>query len=176
MKAAVLLLASLTACQRTGLAVDKETAETAIRDSLPSDTTNSRDSEPDSPTRDSVTPDDAPSVPVLTLQFSAERGFYDGPFSLVLSAEGASDATVCWTVDGSDPTASSSASCAASPATLEIDPSDETGRFTSPVVIVRAQADAPSSPATESVTHSYIFLYRVADLSPDDRAPGDGRG
>lgn len=116
----------------------------------------------------------APIVPVASdpgIAFSVPRGVQSEPFDLQIVTQIA-QGTLRYTLDGSDPRTSASAREAASPLTLRIDPDNTDGRFTSPVVIVRTAVMRDGVPQTLVTTHSYLFLDRVTDLSPDDRAPG----
>ncbi len=118
-----------------------------------------------SPGRDPQPPSD--------IHFSVERGIYSAPFDLEVATRLA-DASLRYTLDGSDPRTSPTARPASSPLSLRIDPDSTDGRFTAPTVIVRVVAMLDDVPLTLVSTHSYLFLNRVTDLSPDDRAPGAG--
>jgi hypothetical protein len=104
------------------------------------------------------------------LVFSVPRGLYTEPFELTISH--ATATSVTYTLDASDPRSSATSLKGALPLKLKIDPADTTHRFTSPTVIVRATVGgADAAPATV-VTHSYLFVHRVVELSPDGVVPG----
>ncbi|MBN1605466.1 MAG: CotH kinase family protein [Polyangiaceae bacterium] len=107
------------------------------------------------------------------LQLSATRGFYDAPFDLVVSHPSALQ--VAYTLDSSDPRSSSSAITAGLPLTVHIDPADTTDRYLAPGVVFRAvPLDVVPAPPQSVSTHTYLFLGRVMDLSPDGESPGGG--
>lgn len=118
------------------------------------------------------TPIDGPPVPASDVTFSIARGVYAEPFDLVVETSLPEATSLRYTLDGSDPRTSVSSVDAVAPLMLRIDPDDTTGRFTSPAVIVRVVAMMDGVPLTLVQTHTYLFLDRVTDLSPDDRAPG----
>ncbi|MDP8205813.1 MAG: CotH kinase family protein [Candidatus Electryonea clarkiae] len=111
---------------------------------------------------------DTLSVP----EFSASRGFYDTAFELVITSDN-EDASIIYTLDGSNPLTSQSAYTLSSPAVIDIDPEDETGRYTAPVVIVRACVSMDGYESSGVVTHSYFFLDDITGLSPHEEPPGD---
>lgn len=126
---------------------------------------------------DSAVPPDSvevlPPVPTLQLAASADRGFYDAPFELTLTAS-APDARITWTLDGSDPRTSARALVGSSPVVLWVDPSGSEGRDPAPGVVVRAVAEADGAADSSVLSHTYLFPGQVASLSPHGEAPGDG--
>ncbi len=88
------------------------------------------------------------------VNFSAESGFYDMPFSLELTSDSAGG-TVLYTLDGSDPA----------------DPDAPVQTYSGPILINRSTvvqarlADAPAS--VERVTRSFIFPHLVATQGND---------
>jgi len=127
---------------------------------------------------DSAAPTDSADDPVeviesrmLDLDASADRGFYADPFDLVLTASDV-DASVVWTLDGSDPRDSRTATVAPSPATIRVDPDRADGRDPTPGFVVRAVAMRDGYGTSDVLTHTYIFPAEVARLSPHNEAPG----
>jgi hypothetical protein len=103
--------------------------------------------------------------------FSHQRGFFETPFSLIIS-DTIPGALITYTRDGSDPSLSSSAITVPSPATLRIDPLDTIGRDRAPSVVIRACAVKDGILLTKVATHTYIFLDKMEELSPDGIKPG----
>ena len=101
--------------------------------------------------------------------FSRPRGFYTEPFDLTVAHS--SERLVRYTLDGSDPRSSKSALEAPLPLKLRIDPASPMQRQVAPAVVVRA-APAKDASAGAVATHTYLFIERVRDLSPDGKAPG----
>jgi len=108
---------------------------------------------------------------VLVLDFDWDRGFYDSPFALTITASEAS-ARIAWTLDGSDPRTSSSAQQAVGSAVVSVDPASRDGRDPAPGVVVRAVADLDGFTQSRVDTHTYLFVGQAAALSPHDTAPG----
>jgi len=106
-------------------------------------------------------------------EFSVQRGFYEAPFNVIITAD-SGDVSIVYTLDGSDPVTSQNVFTEKSPAIVYIDPDDETGRFTAPGVILRAIAIGTGFVDSKSVTHTYLFLNKIADLSPHEQKPGSG--
>ncbi len=104
------------------------------------------------------------------LVFSPPRGAYSVPFALTVSHPTATE--VRYTLDSSDPRTSATALTAALPLVLHVDPADTTNRYLAPGYVVRATASGQTAAAGEVVTHTYLFLDRVVELSPDGQAPG----
>ena len=105
--------------------------------------------------------------------FSATRGFYSQPFDLTISDETAG-ARISYTLDGSDPRTSSTATTMPSPLTLRIDPQNTTNRDKAPGVVVRAFAHKNGDAQTRVATHSFLYLELIGELSPDGQRPGPG--
>jgi hypothetical protein len=106
--------------------------------------------------------------------FSVNRGFYENSFNVIVTSQPA-DATIKYTMDGSDPETSQSAQIQNSPATIQIDPDLSYGLHgKTPGVTLRACAVAPGYTMSESVTHTYLFINKIGELSPDGIKPGPG--
>ncbi len=112
------------------------------------------------------------NAPPIGLTITPPRGIYDAPLDVTLSHPSAS--SVRYTLDGSDPRSSASALSGTLPLKLHIDPADTTHRYLAPGYVVRASADGPSAAPGSVITHTYLFVHRVVELSPDARAPGTG--
>lgn len=93
-------------------------------------------------------------LPVVSdITFSHERGFYDGPISVVLKTE-TLDATIRYTIDGSTPTA------------------DHGAVFGDPIQVetttcLRAVAVKPGWVPTNVHTHTYLFLDHIIRQATD---------
>lgn len=106
--------------------------------------------------------------------FSVKRGFYENSFDVVVAAQTA-NASIKYTLDGSEPRTSSTAILQNSPATIRIDPESTAGqRGKTPGVILRACAVASGYAPSATMTHTYLFLNKVGALSPDNAKPGPG--
>jgi len=106
--------------------------------------------------------------------FSHNRGFYETSFTLEIRTN-PNGGTIKYTLDGSDPLNSETAIEIISPLTINIDPETETeNRGRNPGFIVRASAQNSGSEFSNVVTHTYLFVNRVKNLSPDDQSPGPG--
>ncbi len=112
---------------------------------------------------------EAPSSP----HFLMWRGFYNDPFELSISADD-EGAVIKYTLNGSDPRTAPNATISTSPCKFYIDPEDTTGRDISPAVIVRAVVCLDDTVFSEVITHSYFFIGKAAELSPDGQKPGPG--
>jgi hypothetical protein len=100
------------------------------------------------------------------------NGFYSDPFTVTLTAP-LSDMSVCYTLDCSDPLTSPTAVTGNPPVQVLIDPdSTAGGRMVTPGVILRVAGKSPAAGNTFPRTYTYIFLNRLADLSPDEISPG----
>lgn len=106
------------------------------------------------------------------LRFDPPRGIYDAALDVSVTHDTASE--LLYTLDGSDPRTSDTALTAPLPLTLRVNPDDTTNRYTAPGVVVRGTANGPDALPEQVVTHTYLFLGRVVDLSPDGEAPGPG--
>jgi hypothetical protein len=105
-------------------------------------------------------------------EFSMQRGFYRNSFDVIVGSA-TPNATIRYTLDGSDPRTSSTASERISPATIRIDPESTEGqRGKTPGVILRACTFAPDYSVSEPITQTYLFFDRVGALSPDGVKPG----
>lgn len=107
------------------------------------------------------------------LYFDPDRGFYEENFDLTLSTTPAGLA-ILYTIDGTDPRTSATATEGISPVTILIDPENRFGRDRAPGYCVRAVAVQADTFATKVKTHTYIFANRVVELSPDGLRPGTG--
>jgi hypothetical protein len=105
-------------------------------------------------------------------QFSSGHGFYENSFDVIVYA-GTPNASIKYTLDGSDPRYSASAIVQSSPATINIDPESTTGgRGKTPGVTLRACTLAAGDTVSESVTQTYLFVNKIGLLSPDKQKPG----
>ncbi|MFY0626901.1 MAG: lamin tail domain-containing protein [Reichenbachiella sp.] len=97
--------------------------------------------------------------------FSHKRGMYIDPFDLSLNSSH-NNATIIYTLDGSDPRFSNSAISVTSPASIMINPeSDENRGGKTPVVVVRAVVESLDFSMSEVRTHSFIFVNEVLKQS-----------
>ncbi|MCG3121533.1 MAG: hypothetical protein ALAOOOJD_04667 [bacterium] len=104
--------------------------------------------------------------------FSVKRGFYENSFDVIVAAQ-AANASIKYTLDGSEPRTSPTAILQNSPATIRIDPEGTAGqRGKTTGVILRACAVASGYEPSASVTHTYLFAAKVEALSPDNVKPG----
>jgi len=109
----------------------------------------------------------------VILHFEPDRGFYENNFDLTLSTT-PPGLTIRYTKDGTDPTRSSTAIQGTSPITIQVDPANTDGRDLAPGFCVRAVAIQADTVATKVKTHTYLFVNRVVELSPDGQLPGPG--
>jgi hypothetical protein len=107
----------------------------------------------------------------VILHFDPDRGFYENNFDLTLSTTPLR-LTIRYTKDGTDPTTSSTAVQGMSPITIHVDPANTDGRDLAPGFCVRAVAIQADTAATKVETHTYLFVNRVVELSPDGLLPG----
>lgn len=105
------------------------------------------------------------------LSYSVDRGFYTDPFNVILSTD-TTDAVIKYTLDGSDPSQSSTAKSADAPVSVYIDPENTTDRFTAPGVCLRSVVFVGGTQVTRVKTHTYLFVNQVTSLSPDGVRPG----
>ena len=89
--------------------------------------------------------------------FSVDRGFYDDPFQVEITTS-TPDATIRWTTDGSDPTASRG--------TVYTGPID-----ISQTTVLRAAAFKTDLVPTNIDTQTYLFLDDVIKQSPNGQVP-----
>ncbi|HMT67180.1 MAG TPA: chitobiase/beta-hexosaminidase C-terminal domain-containing protein, partial [Bacteroidales bacterium] len=102
-----------------------------------------------------------PEVPeTLPLNFDHEAGFCETPFDLVISS-GQPGYDVIYTIDGSNPQTSSTATRSNTAVTLRIDPAISAGRPATPVFLVRASLVIDGYSPSRPVTKSFIFLDKV---------------
>ncbi|MGE5446895.1 MAG: CotH kinase family protein, partial [Bacteroidales bacterium] len=101
--------------------------------------------------------------------FSQPNGFYTSPFNLKLDVPDPSY-TLVYTIDGSNPQNSSTAIIGGTTATINVDPSIETGRPKTPCFIVRASLKKGTLAPSFPLTQTYIFLDQVMTQT----YPGDG--
>lgn len=96
-------------------------------------------------------------------KFSVKRGFYTTNFTVVISSD-TSEATITYTLDGSDPRTSATAQSGPTPVSVLIDPASTYGgrrpRLT-PCVTLRAYASKPGRAPSNVDTQTYLFLSRV---------------
>jgi len=105
-------------------------------------------------------------------EFSVQRGFYENGFDVTVSSA-TPNATIKYTLDGSDPRTSPTALQKPSPATIRIDPESTEGqRGKTPGVILRACAIGSGVSVSEAITQTYLFVNKVGALSPDGVKPG----
>ncbi len=98
-------------------------------------------------------------------KFSHERGFYNSPFDLTVSTT-TNNASIHYTLDGSDPRFSSTAIVAELQAIINIDPESTTDRGgKTPGVIVRAVTSATDMSFSEILTYTYLFPSAIASQS-----------
>ena len=107
-----------------------------------------------------------PSLGVMNdPMFSQKRGVYTAAFPLTLSSPD-QNATIVYTLDGSDPRSSSTSLTGISPVTMQIDPSSNTNRGgLTPAVVVRATCAKADYDSSKVITHSYIFIESVKTQS-----------
>jgi hypothetical protein len=94
------------------------------------------------------------------ITFSKEAGFYTDPFDLTLSTT-ATDCKIVYTVDGSNPATSSTATSVSSKTTLRIDPTSDTNRETTPAFVVKASLVKEGFAPTFPISKTYIFPEEV---------------
>ena len=111
--------------------------------------------------------------PVAEILFSKERGLYYENFDLTLSTN-VSNASIRYTIDGSNPANSLTATITPAPATIRINPTNITGRDRAPGFIVRACVEQGSVIISKIMTHTYIFPGLIGLLSADGQKPGPG--
>jgi len=101
-------------------------------------------------------------LPVADTQFSVPRGLYQTAFPLTITTA-TPGATIRYTLDCSDPRASTLTGQGSSPLVITIDPASTNGglRPLTPAVVVRAYAFAPGMTSTNVDTVTYVFPQRV---------------
>jgi hypothetical protein len=110
-------------------------------------------------------PGEAQAARAVAVRFSVQRGFFETPFDLRITAADAAT-TLRFTLDGSDPRTSQTASSAGSSVAIRLEPDstyDGKRPRPTPGVTVRACAITPGSDPSRVETHTYLFLPRVID-------------
>ncbi|HMP84151.1 MAG TPA: chitobiase/beta-hexosaminidase C-terminal domain-containing protein, partial [Verrucomicrobiota bacterium] len=106
---------------------------------------------------------------VADTKFSMDRGFYTMATNLTISTT-TLGATIKYTLDGSDPRSSGTATSGATPVMVLIDPDSTAGKWqATPAVMVRAYAHKVGMLPTDVDTHTYIFIPKVitqGDIRP----------
>jgi hypothetical protein len=100
----------------------------------------------------------------IGIGFSAQSGFYENPFNLVLTSSDTS-VQIVYTLDGSNPQNSVTGFILDPPATIAIDPASTTGRPVTPSVIVRASVSKSGYKPSFPVSRTFIFLEKVKTQS-----------
>jgi hypothetical protein len=104
--------------------------------------------------------------------FSEQRGFYTDTFNLEISSD-PEGGVIRYTLDGTNPQISETAIQVQSPARIKIDPESQEGnRAQNPGVVVRACSQNNGYTFSDVETHTFLFINRVTDLSPDETKPG----
>ena len=104
-----------------------------------------------------------------SIAFSHPAGFYSAAFALTLTSTDNSS-NILYTLDGSNPQTSSTATLAGTSATITVNPVSTSGRPKTPAFIVRASLKASGSAASLPVTRTYIFIAQVQT----QKDPGGG--
>ncbi|MBI9071783.1 MAG: lamin tail domain-containing protein [Melioribacteraceae bacterium] len=107
----------------------------------------------------------------VKLQFSHSRGFYTEAFNLSVTSE-ASNVTIKYTLDGTDPQISSSTLTTLAPLNIKINPNNFTFRDKAPGYILKA-IGLNSDDSSKVYTHTYLFANKVVELSVQNRVPGN---
>jgi hypothetical protein len=101
--------------------------------------------------------------------FSKERGFYETAFNVIISND-LPGSYIRYTLDGSDPVTSNTAFTSIQPVTVNVNPESTAGRARTPGVVLRA-CSAKGNETSKSVTHTYLFLNKIGELSPENVRP-----
>jgi hypothetical protein len=101
------------------------------------------------------------------VRFSHPAGFYDEVFSLTLDVPTPAY-DIIYTIDGSNPQSSSTAKNGGKSVAININPSNASGRASTPCYLVRASLKEPGKEILLPVTRTYIFLEAVIN----QRHPG----
>lgn len=104
------------------------------------------------------------------LAFDPPRGFFEEPFELTITAP-VENAIIKYTLDGKNPLTSSNAISTPSPAKITVDPENITNRDRAPGFCVRAIAVSADTAVSNLNTHTYLFVNKIAELSPDNVKP-----
>jgi hypothetical protein len=94
-------------------------------------------------------------------KISVDRGFYENPFDVSISTA-LPGMSIYYTLDGSDPATSPTATVAFSPAVVRIDPESSVNRGKTPAVVLRARAKKSGYDFSAPVTRSYLFKNKMA--------------
>ncbi|HEY3372869.1 MAG TPA: CotH kinase family protein [Prolixibacteraceae bacterium] len=106
--------------------------------------------------------------------FSKPNGFYTSPFDLQLDVPDPAY-TLVYTIDGSNPQTSMTATDGGLSKTIHVDPANTTGRTKTPCYIVRASLKKPGLAPSFPLTQTYIFLDQVmSQASPGGNWPVSG--
>ncbi|MDA3881466.1 MAG: CotH kinase family protein [Prolixibacteraceae bacterium] len=92
--------------------------------------------------------------------FSHQAGFYTAPFTLKISTPVAG-ADICYTIDGSEPSSSTSAINGGIMASIDVNPDITAGRGRTPAFVVRAVLKVSNTAITSSFTKTFIFTDKV---------------
>ncbi|MFC2136729.1 sugar-binding protein [Bacteroidota bacterium] len=98
--------------------------------------------------------------------FSVPHGFYTEAFDLYITSA-IPEAQIYYTLDGSDPRSSTTATISSSPAIVRIDPTSSTGRGITPAFVVRASVIKDGYDFSRIETQTYIFVHQVRIQSDD---------
>ncbi len=108
----------------------------------------------------------------IGLSFDMPSGFYDEPFTLTVASPDP-EASIIYTLDGSNPQTSDNSFTTGNPAGISIDPAIGSGRGTTPAVVLRASIVKDGYKPSFPESRSYIFLEKVKDQSyPGGSWPG----
>lgn len=98
------------------------------------------------------------------ITFSKDVGFYTDPFDLTLTTA-STDCNIIYTVDGSNPSTSSTAVTTGKTITINVDPTSTTNRGKTPAFIVKASLVKDGYSPTFPVSKTYIFPEEVKTQS-----------
>lgn len=91
---------------------------------------------------------------------SVNHGFFEKPFDVTLSSS-IPGMNIYYTLDGSDPAKSATASSAPAPLKIRIDPEDKNNRGITPAVTLRAAAHKDGYEFSQAATQTYIFINKI---------------
>lgn len=104
-------------------------------------------------------------------EISVPAGFYQNVFDVKISSS-SPNAKIVYTLDGSEPISSANAIIKSSPVIVNINPeSTEGGRGKTPGVVLRA-CTFYNNNYSQSITRTYIFINKIAELSTEGTKPG----
>ncbi len=92
--------------------------------------------------------------------FSHQRGFYNEPFELIINSA-LMGAAIRYTIDGTDPATSKTASTGNIPVKINIDPAIVENRNNTPGFLVRAYTFKDDFEPSDVITQTYIFPEKV---------------